>query len=177
MRVRPTIILATAAVAFAVGAGVGESGDVGVAWGAQADSKPRAQASRGACGRKRTGRSIAVRMIVRRQGGGTDKQSNRFIRYHVHFQTKAFARPAAQFTNLTVVGRTPGGRRLLQKDGTGSKLNRPGARRDYAHTTVRVKPGSKIRFHGRTQFKSPGIPLPGNRYLTADGFRGDCDAR
>ena len=138
---------------------------------------PLATASGGDCGRKRTGQSISVRMIVRRQGGGVDGSGKRFIRYHVHFQTKGAFAPYAQYTNLRVVGRLPNGRRYAWSDGTLSKLNRPNARRDYAHTTPTVKPGSTLAFHGRTQYWYPGVPLPDGSRLTADGYRGSCRAR
>lgn len=135
-----------------------------------------AQASGGNCGRKRTGRGTAVRMIIRRQGGGVAGRIDTSW-YHVHFQTTTFARLSAEHTSISVVFRNAAGRGQVQKDGTLSKLGRPNLRRDYAHTTVRVQPGSTLRFRGHVNFYPSGIPLAGNRYLTGEGFPASCVAR
>jgi hypothetical protein len=156
------------------------AGDIGTAGGAAraptVASAPQAHAARGNCGRKRTGRSIAVRMIVRRQGGGKDKHKRRFIRYHVHFQTKGFARSYADVTRLRVAYRLPNGKAHIGGDSSLSKLLRANPRFDYAHTTIHAKPGSRIHFRGHTDFKPP-VPIGNNEYLTGDGYRGSCRAR
>ena len=117
-------------------------------------------------------------MIVRRQGGGRDKHKHRFIRYHVHFQTKGFARPYADFTYVRVAYRKPNGKVANPPgyDSTLGKLLRADPRYDYAHTTVSVKPGSRIHFRGHTDFKPP-VPIGKDEYLTGDAYRGSCRAR
>lgn len=170
---RRFVALACALGGCTVVAGVASGSKAAVA--SHAD-RGNVRTSSGDCGRKRTGRGIAVRMIIRRQGGGV-VGGNRYIRYHVHFQTKAYASGSAQFTNLSVLFQDAAGRRQVERDDTRSKLGRPNARRDYAHTTVRVRPGSTVSFRGHVDFYAPGIPLPGNKYLTGEGFPAFCVAR
>jgi hypothetical protein len=103
-----------------------------------------------ACGRKQERSGNLAYMSLTRVGAGIDRSGNRYIQYRYHWALKKRHRWRAQATKLLLRSTSP--------SGLSRTMAKPNHKEPwYEHgSDLFVKPGTRISFHGDTDFKPEG---------------------
>jgi hypothetical protein len=127
------------------------------------------------CGSSHRYSNSVISFHIYRSRAGVTEDGHRYVIYKIHWQVRSAFALAARTSEVTSHYTTPDGSYGRGHNNSFDRRFRTSYRRDYAHTTMRVRPGTLIRYWARSTFDP--IPLGGNRYLTGWHFAGGCYAR